>query len=67
MLDAIEIIHEGVEMQAVHSNGFVYSVYTFLTMTIACDIDVTFFPYDTQTCLIVFDPLSGFEDQYKIG
>ena len=68
MADTVKIIHNEIQSQAANYIGIVYTdIYAFLTVTIGCDFDVTYFPFDTQTCPIVFDRLNGFQLEFQMG
>ncbi|XP_063724371.1 neuronal acetylcholine receptor subunit non-alpha-3-like [Symsagittifera roscoffensis] len=55
MYDAVEIIFESFNQQLVQVDFGVVSCWSSaVTVKVACSFDVTFFPYDEQTCDIEF-------------
>ena len=67
MLDVVEVTYDAFGGQAVYYEGYIYGVYSFLTITLSCDIDVSRFPFDVQYCPVVFQAQTGFEDQFTMG
>ncbi|XP_075254732.1 neuronal acetylcholine receptor subunit beta-4-like [Convolutriloba macropyga] len=67
MLDVVEVTYDAFGGQAVEHNGYIFGVYSFLTVTLTCRIDVSRFPFDIQYCPIKFEPQSLFENQFNMG
>ncbi|XP_075254530.1 neuronal acetylcholine receptor subunit beta-3-like [Convolutriloba macropyga] len=63
--DAVERSYEAFTDQMVLHDGIIISKMSFFTVKLACNIDATNFPFDTQTCPIVMYPPGGYHNVFN--
>ena len=66
MRKALDVEFESFGGQMVYPYGQVISQTSFVTVKLACELDVTQFPFDKQYCPITFSPIS-FTQSFLIG
>ena len=66
-LDAVKVTYDGFHHQIVESNGLVVAWSSMMTAQLACDFDMTNFPYDIQYCPVRLGPWIQHTGIYRAG
>ncbi|XP_075264708.1 neuronal acetylcholine receptor subunit eat-2-like, partial [Convolutriloba macropyga] len=65
-LDVSEAVYESFEKQVIYSNGNVFAWSALMTVKLSCAFDVTYFPYDEQSCSLKLTPFLATDSFYRM-